>query len=226
MEEITKLSQIDYISFFNTLFIIISAITTIVIAIKKFFDIIGKPIKWFNKRNEDHELILKTIDSLGELEKKHNEDVQQSIRHDKLIKENLNEFIQCMKESMFEYQNDIDKFANNRICDREQSLKIQAQLSDSINMLANGAKDRTEQIKTLKEANKEILADRINQKYKHYVNELHGIPSDEVDEFTSLHAAYKSLGGNHHGDAKYNYVMNNLQVIPVEIKLVYDNEDK
>ena len=49
-----------------------------------------------------------------------------------------------------------------------------------------------------------------------------GIPEDEVDEFVALHSAYKLLGGNHNGDAKFNYCMEHLQIIPVEVKLKYD----
>ena len=70
-------------------------------------------------------------------------------------------------------------------------------------------------------AQKESLADRINQKYKHYLS-IGGIPEDEVDEFVSLHSAYKAIGGNHHGDAKFNYCMEHLPIIPVEVKLKYN----
>ncbi|MCI8356689.1 MAG: hypothetical protein HFI51_00870 [Lachnospiraceae bacterium] len=68
-------------------------------------------------------------------------------------------------------------------------------------------------------AQREILADKINDKYKFYIS-INGIPEDEVDEFTNLHQAYKGVGGNHSGDAKYEYCMNHLPVIPVETKLV------
>ncbi len=74
------------------------------------------------------------------------------------------------------------------------------------------------QIETLRNANRELLADKINQKYKNYIS-LGGIPADELDEFTSLHRAYNSCGGNHHGDAKYRYVIEHLPVIPDETKL-------
>ena len=41
-----------------------------------------------------------------------------------------------------------------------------------------------------------------------------------MDEFTNLHFAYNGLRGNHMGDAKYNYCMEHLPVIPVETKLI------
>lgn len=72
-------------------------------------------------------------------------------------------------------------------------------------------------------AQREVLADKINEKYKYYIS-IKGIPEDEVDEFTNLHTAYKGVGGNHSGDAKYEYCINHLQVIPVKTKLVIKDE--
>lgn len=85
--------------------------------------------------------------------------------------------------------------------------------------------EHEDQIDALMEAQREALADRINQKYKYYIS-VKGIPEDEVDEFTNLHIAYKRLGGNHSGDAKYNYCMNHLPVIPVEVKLMFEEKKK
>ena len=87
-------------------------------------------------------------------------------------------------------------------------------ISDSNNI-------RDEQLNDIVWSQKESLADRINQKYKYYLS-IKGIPEDEVDEFVSLHSAYKKIGGNHHGDAKFNYCMEHLPIIPVEVKLKYD----
>lgn len=72
-------------------------------------------------------------------------------------------------------------------------------------------------------ASREALADRINQRYKYYL-QLNGIPEDEVDEFQQLHTAYKGVGGNHTGDAKYEYCMKHLQILPVETTLYYGTE--
>lgn len=69
------------------------------------------------------------------------------------------------------------------------------------------------QIAQLMTAQREILEDKINEKYKYYLS-LNGIPEDEVEEFTSLHTAYKGVGGNHSGDAKYEYCMKHLAHIP------------
>lgn len=117
------------------------------------------------------------------------------------------------------------QYCDNRIHDREQSFEIQKQLTASITKLTeaiekieefNSVKEK--QLDNLIESQKEILAEKINEKYKYYLS-IDGIPEDEYDEFVSLHEAYNSTGGNHHGDAKFNYCINHLKVIPVVTEL-------
>ena len=118
-----------------------------------------------------------------------------------------------------------DKYCDNRIHDREQSFEIQKKLTESMEKLAD-AIGRIEELNSVKEkqldnlieSQKEILAEKINEKYKYYLS-IDGIPEDEYDEFVSLHEAYKSTGGNHHGDAKFNYCIKHLKVIPVITEL-------
>ena len=118
-----------------------------------------------------------------------------------------------------------DKYCDNRIHDREQSFEIQKKLTESMGKLAdaigrieefNSVKEK--QLDNLIESQKDILAEKINEKYKYYLS-IDGIPEDEYDEFVSLHEAYKSTGGNHHGDAKFNYCIKHLKVIPVITEL-------
>ena len=89
--------------------------------------------------------------------------------------------------------------------------------------IEDGQEDR-KKINSLIIAQKEMLAEKINEKYKYYLS-IRGIPEDEYDEFVSLHTAYKGVGGNHHGDAKFKYCIDHLPIIPVETKLVINNEE-
>lgn len=41
-----------------------------------------------------------------------------------------------------------------------------------------------------------------------------------ITGFAILFALEKGIGGNHMGDAKYNYCMEHLPVVPVETKLI------
>ena len=141
-------------------------------------------------------------------------------------KEELKKTVSQNKKDIQALKEKTDTYCDNRVHDREQSFEIQKQLTASITKLTD-AIDRIEDFNTTKEkqldnliaAQKEMLAEKINEKYKYYLS-IDGIPEDEYDEFVSLHAAYKSTGGNHHGDAKFEYCINHLKVIPVETKLV------
>lgn len=185
------------------------------------FDFLGIETKAMRMKREEHELLLKTANGLKDLSARHLEDVNQSIKHDEKIQENLDSCINEIMESLEKTQDTITQFAENRVHDREQSFAIQKELTTSIAKLTESDSSRDEQINNIIWAQKESLADKINQKYKHYIA-INGIPEDEVDEFVSLHQAYNGVGGNHHGDAKFNYCMEHLPIIPVEVKLKYD----
>lgn len=188
-----------------------------------FFDYLGIETKSMREKKKDHELLVNTAKELKEIEEKRKIDVEQSIKHDKQIKNNLNEFMDEMRSVIHETQNAIEKFADNRVHDREQSLEIQKELTENISKIAESDALRDKQINNIIESQRESLADRINQKYKFYLSN-NGIPEDEVEEFISLHSAYKGVGGNHSGDAKFNYCIEHLPRIPVNVKLKYDND--
>ena len=192
MDTIKNLLDVDFVSFLMVCFIIMSGVISVATIIGKFSEIIGKPVKWVKKHSEDRELLIKTSEGLNQ-----------------------------MQNSMKETQLAIQQYSENRVHDREQSFEIQKELTENITKLTESNDIRDKQIQNILWSQKESLADRINQKYKHYLS-IGGIPEDEVDEFVSLHSAYKAVGGNHHGDAKFNYCMEHLPIIPVEVKLKYN----
>lgn len=192
MDTIKNLLDVDFVSFLIVCFIIMSGVISVSTIIGKFSEIIGKPVKWVKKYSEDRELLIKTSEGLHQIQ-----------------------------NSMKETQIVIQQYSENRVHDREQSFEIQKELTENITKLTESNAVRDKQIENILWSQKESLADRINQKYKHYLS-INGIPEDEVDEFISLHSAYKAVGGNHHGDAKFNYCMEHLPIIPVEVKLKYN----
>lgn len=192
MDTIKNLLDVDFVSFLIVCFIIMSGVISVATIIGKFSEIIGKPVKWVKKYSKDRELLIKTSEGLHQ-----------------------------MQDSMKETQIAIQQYSENRVHDREQSFEIQKELTENITKLTESNAVRDKQIENILWSQKESLADRINQKYKHYLS-INGIPEDEVDEFISLHSAYKAVGGNHHGDAKFNYCMEHLPIIPVEVKLKYN----
>ena len=138
--------------------------------------------------------------------------------HDLILKNS-----EAIKELAELHKKDIKTFTDNRVHDRQQSFNIQKELKDSINSIVDTNVTRDEQINSLIIAQKEMMAEKINSKYKYYLS-IKGIHEDEYDEFVSLHAGYKAVGGNSHGDAKFEYCISHLPVIPVETKLVIKHE--
>lgn len=193
MNEILQLTAVDFPSLFISVFIILMGIKSIVSILEWLFDKLGLETKFMRKKREDHELLVKTSQNLSALQEKHTKDIEQCMIHDKHMKDELSVFMNEIRFSISSTQSEMK------------------QLTD-----ANSAKDK--QINSLMAAQREVLADKINSKYKYYVS-IEGIPEDEIEEFTNLHTAYKGCGGNHSGDAKYEYCMNHLPVVPVETKL-------
>ena len=156
------------------------------------------------------ELAKQTATNLEKLRQTH-------IKDETEFRKNLNDYMQESREDRKALHEEMKVYSNNRINDRKQSLEIQKELNDSI-----AARDV--QIGALIVAEKELLAEKINEKYKYYIS-IEGIPEDEYDEFVSLHAAYKGVGGNSHGDAKFEYCMEHLPILPVDTKLVIKHKD-
>ena len=207
-----------------SVFIVLVGIKSVTAVFEWVINKLGLETKWMRKQREEHDLLIRTSQNLTELKKQHIHDVEVSNIHDENIKKELSAFMSEIKSSISETQSEIKKFAENRISDRQQSLKIQKELTDSIKSIVTYNFSKDKQIDNLMAAQREVLADKINEKYKCYIS-IKGIPEDEVDEFTNLHTAYKGVGGNHSGDAKYEYCMNHLEVIPVKTKLLMDSEN-
>ena len=180
------------------------------------FEKLGIETRKMKQRRQESELLKTTAElakttaeNLDKLQKRHTKDEED-------FRNNLNNYMEESRKDRKALHDEMTKFANNRVDDRKQSIEIQKELKDSISA-------RDEQIESLILANKEMLAEKINEKYKYYIS-IGGIPEDEYDEFVNMHKAYNGVGGNHHGDAKFEYCIKHLPIIPVETKLVYKDE--
>lgn len=89
MDTIKELFELDWVAIILGVFIIMSSIIVIYTVICKFSEIIKKPVGIAKQRKQDHELLLKTVQDLTELHNTHKEDTKQSIRHDEMIREDL-----------------------------------------------------------------------------------------------------------------------------------------
>ena len=218
IDDLKQLGQIDW-------WYVILAIILLLVVVKAvwslfdwlFIDKLGIETKKMKQRRLDREelkataeLAKTTAKNLDKLQARHCKDEEE-------FRKNLNNYMEESRKDRKALHDEMTRYSDNRVKDRQQSLEIQKELKDSIAV-------RDEQINALVDANKEMLAEKINEKYKYYIS-IGGIPEDEYDEFVSMHKAYKGVGGNHHGDAKFAYCMEHLAIIPVETKLVYKEDE-
>lgn len=191
MDAIRPIMEIDYVKLITQLCLIIIGLNYFIPICKNLFcKVLGIETKFQREKKEQKILLQETIDKVTELSNKFNE---ASNNTDYLFEEKLVRFYTPY---------------------REQSMDIQKDLKNSIELLTKSDVNRSLQIESLMVGTKELLGDTIDQKYEKYIR-LGGIPSDEVDEFNSVYDAYRGLKGNHNREKKYEYVMNNLPIMPV-----------
>lgn len=227
MDNLTHLSQID----FKQLFIwVVLILVTTKFLIELFSGTIGKLLKKLDietktmrEKREQRELLKTTAElakttaeNLDQLQKRHTKDEEE-------FRNNLNNYMEESRKDRKALHDEMTKFSNNRVSDRQQSLQIQKELKDSIKDLIDRQGNRDEQIAALMCGTKELLGSTIDELYEKYIN-LKGIPQNEVDEFDSIYSAYRGLNGNHGRQTKYEYVKNHLPVIPVKTELVMSHE--
>ena len=88
--------------------------------------------------------------------------ITESIEGDTKIENQLLTFMEEMRS-------EIKTFTSNRIHDREQSIEIQKELSNSIKIVADGQKTMDNQISALMCGTKELLGNAIDERYVRYV---------------------------------------------------------
>lgn len=191
MDAIRPIMEIDYVKLITQLCLIIIGLNYFIPICKNLFcKVIGIETKFQREKREQKILLQETIDKVTELSDRFND---ASNNTDHLFEEKLVKFYTPY---------------------REQSMDIQKDLKDSIELLTKSDITRSEQIESVMVGIKELLGDTIDQKYEKYIR-LGGIPSDDVDEFNSVFSAYEKVNGNHNRKKKYDYVMDNLPIIPV-----------
>lgn len=216
MGDINALVEIDLIQWFLVSFILLFGVTKAIEIIGKFFNYIGKPIKWFKGKDEDHELLLKTSQNLVLLQEKSEKD-------DRALEMAFEVFVDEVRESFEQVHKKFEETNEMQLRRKEQSLEIQKQLTDSIRQLVESQKSNNEKISALMCGSKELLGNTIDERYARYL-ELGGIPQNEIDDFDDIYAAYKSLNGNHGRETKYAYVKSHLPVIPVKTELLINQK--
>ena len=89
MGTIERIAEIDFVSWTITGFLLLSIGIACYEIIGKASEIIGKPVKYVRERNKIKELTLQNTEQIKELTQKHEDSVNQSIRHDEIIRRDL-----------------------------------------------------------------------------------------------------------------------------------------
>ena len=89
MELIERITEINFANWIITAFLLLSIFITGYEIIGKASEIIGKPVKYVRERNKIKELTLQNTEQIKELTQKHEDSVNQSIRHDEIIRKDL-----------------------------------------------------------------------------------------------------------------------------------------
>lgn len=90
MEAVTEALEIDYAALVISICIILASVKAITGLLEwLLIEKLGIETKWARKKKQEHAMLVKTSKHLEELQKRHTEDVCQSIRHDEIIKNDL-----------------------------------------------------------------------------------------------------------------------------------------
>lgn len=209
MDDLKQLMQIDWWYIFIAICFLLFCIKSVWSLFDWLFcEKLGIETKKMKQRRQESELLKVTAEGLNALKQKHDKDELE-------LKNCLTSFIEETRGTIkFQDESNREHW--------EESKRIRQELTKTIKELADNNQKKDKQIESLIFANKEMLAEKINEKYKYYIS-INGIPEDEYDEFVSMHDAYKGVGGNSHGDAKFKYCVEHLRVIPVETKLTIEH---
>lgn len=102
----------------------------------------GLETKSMREKRESQELIKTTAENLATLQSRHTQD-------EKEFRESLKNYIQESRADRKALHDEMKQYSQNRIDDRKQSLKIQSELKESIEGIAQKQSDRDEKIKDL-----------------------------------------------------------------------------
>lgn len=108
MTDIAALLQLNFSTILLGVFVILAGIKGITTLLEWTADKFGIETKWMRNRKEERKLLIKTASKLTELERQRSTDVENSIKHDEAIRDDLNKLtmsvdaidkkLDCMEE--------------------------------------------------------------------------------------------------------------------------------
>lgn len=89
MDGIKELMEVNFSQFIIWGFVILIAVLAGLDIIGRVSEYINKPVKWVRNRKVDHDLLIATSQALNELKEKQEKDIEQSIKNDEIIRNDL-----------------------------------------------------------------------------------------------------------------------------------------
>lgn len=214
MEAVKQALEIDYAVFIPTIIFTLIVVLLAVQFISKllewlFVEKLGIETKWGRKKRQEHDLLIKTAESLNKLQETHEKDMERSDLHDEEIKEELKNFTNELKKTLILQNEKMNEFSENRIKDREKSREIQKEWSDSQKRISTSVERISNKLDKMKEEtdkrfqeneekqNKKEQAKikaEISNRYSIY-HERKWITNIEFEALEGLIATYESFGG-------------------------------
>lgn len=196
ISNITALKDVDLFGWLCIAFLLLAAFVYGAELIGKFFNIIGKPLKWKKNRETDHDLILKNCEAIKELAELHKRDCENATANSNKLRNDLNIF-------MTEVRADIKTFNDNRVHDREKSRDVQSELLSNIQSISEKVdamqRNTDERFAASEEKqNQRVQSDikeRIAKSYRRFSVDKK-ITRMELESLEDLIATYESHGGD------------------------------
>lgn len=129
MNPILALQDINIASWLITALVILAGFIAVVDLLANFFKIIKKPLNMIHEKNEDHNLLLNTIDDIKELKEEHINLAEKSAIHDEMISKDLKKLTDMfIEKSIDDMRYEILDFASalssGRIYSKEQFTHV------------------------------------------------------------------------------------------------------
>ncbi len=124
MDVITELTTLDFSSIFISVFVILIGIKAVLSLFEWFVEKLGLETKWMKRKREDHELLIKTSQNLAELQKRHNEDMCISDKHDEEMRKDIKNLTELFVEKQindyrWEIINLADRISGGKVVSKE-----------------------------------------------------------------------------------------------------------
>ena len=188
MTSVEKIFQ-DYAVLIPTLVIVsITAMVAFQFIWNLFEDILvnklGIQTKWGRKKREEHELLIKTAESLNKLQETHEKDIERIDSHDEEIKEELVNFTTELRQTLKTQNEKMNKFSDsvNKISDKLDKMKIDTDMRFQENEKKQNKKEQAK------------IKWEISNRYSIY-HERKWITNIEFEALEGLIATYEAFGG-------------------------------